>query len=912
MPRRLGSPKRGAVRAQLPIDFRRLKDKFGHGLCTSGKHPLVEADVSIRNLLVLEAVLSHSSRSPADSWYRRTIGALVELQVRRPWPFLLFAVLITVPAYFLARSLELRTGFDSLLPENKSSVIELKRVGKRTAGISTLAVVIDGADVKAMQKFSDEVVPRLRSLGPDWVGTAENGVHAEQEFIKHHQALYLPVGKIRDVRERIEERYQREIFGSVDDDEPLEPITRESLEKEFGATDKNKSNLPPYRDGYYMNAEGTRLIILVRTPVASGDLEHSQELQAKVQKVIAEVDPAKFHPSIRTGLTGDVVTSAEQYGVVKNDLTTVGALGVGMILLVDFLFFLRLRAVLAMTLAIGTGVLWTFGVTKFTVGHLNTASGFLVSIIFGNGINFGILLRARYGEARRAKLGLRESLELAYRDTLIPTLTVAAAAGAGYLSLASTNFRGFRDFGAIGGYGMLLCWIANYLLMPPLLIVFERLMPTWQAHNAKSVWGRIQTLIDNGVPFGAPFSWLARRVPPTLLVTIGAIATCGATVLAVRYIKQDPFEYNLGNLENDARAVESAATRLGNGLTEIAGRTGQDGMAIMTERLDQVKPLLAELEKRRLAGGNAPPFQKVVSIFDLVPDDQEEKCRLLSEIRERILKVRARGKISDKDWAEMEPNLPAADLRPFGIGDLPEKIVRSFTERDGTRGRIVYVVPTEGKSVRDMKYLLRWADAYRFTKLPSGETIYGSGRAVIFADMLSGVVEEAPRAILLAALMTSAVVIAAFVRGRNGRRATILVLGALAAGISWMGAFLYFFGVKINFLNFIAVPITLGVGVDYAINLVHRWRIEPEGRIATIVRETGGAVVLCSMTTTLGYLALMRSVNPAVRSFGLAAVIGEMTCLCAVVVVLPAVLSLVERFGGKSKYNEELGASVAS
>jgi predicted RND superfamily exporter protein len=62
-----------------------------------------------------------------------------------------------------------------------------------------------------------------------------------------------------------------------------------------------------------------------------------------------------------------------------------------------------------------------------------------------------------------------------------------------------------------------------------------------------------------------------------------------------------------------------------------------------------------------------------------------------------------------------------------------------------------------------------------------------------------------------------------------------------------------------------------------------------------IVHETGGAVVLCSLTTSLGYLALLQSVNAAVRSFGAAAVIGELGCLLAVVVVLPAILKLVEQ-----------------
>jgi predicted RND superfamily exporter protein len=143
--------------------------------------------------------------------------------------------------------------------------------------------------------------------------------------------------------------------------------------------------------------------------------------------------------------------------------------------------------------------------------------------------------------------------------------------------------------------------------------------------------------------------------------------------------------------------------------------------------------------------------------------------------------------------------------------------------------------------------------------------------------------------------MTVLVVILAFITGRRGKLATVLVIGSLLAGMIWMTSLLAAEHAKINFLNFIAFPITLGVGVDYAINMVHRWRNLEPGQVFHLVRETGGAVVLCSLTTTLGYSALLQSVNPAVRSFGLAAVIGEITCLLTVVVFLPAVLVMVER-----------------
>src|SRR5262249_17145003 len=141
---------------------------------------------------------------------------------------------------------------------------------------------------------------------------------------------------------------------------------------------------------------------------------------------------------------------------------------------------------------------------------------------------------------------------------------------------------------------------------------------------------------------------------------------------------------------------------------------------------------------------------------------------------------------------------------------------RPFTETDGTRGRILYITPADDRLVDDAHYVFRWAESYRETKLPDASIIRGSGRAVIYADMWSAIIEDVPRAVLVSFAATVLVVVVAF---RAGRPA-IAVLAALVVGFGWMAGLLVIFGVKLNFLNFIALPITFGIGVDYAVNVV--------------------------------------------------------------------------------------------
>jgi predicted RND superfamily exporter protein len=173
-----------------------------------------------------------------------------------------------------------------------------------------------------------------------------------------------------------------------------------------------------------------------------------------------------------------------------------------------------------------------------------------------------------------------------------------------------------------------------------------------------------------------------------------------------------------------------------------------------------------------------------------------------------------------------------------------------------------------------------------------------AGRAPVFADMISAVYEDMPKAIGAAFFATVLLVLVSFRR----RRDSVLSIMALLMGILWMAGTMAALGMKLNFLNFVAFPITFGNGVDYSINVMRRYRLEEQAGnkepILSAVRLSGGAVVLCSMTTIVGYTSLYVSANQAMNSFGLAMAISEVTCLMAAVLTMPAVMILLSRRRG--------------
>jgi len=811
------------------------------------------------------------------------LARLARLQSERPWLFVLVAILSFLPSLWAAKGLGFRADFSELLPDNKDSVIELRRVSQRLAGVSTLTVVAEipgGENPEALQRFVDELAPRLESLGSDWVGAVDYGVHGTQKFFGENALLYADIDDLRKAHEEIIERYDYEVAKASGnlllDDEPPSEITAESVRERLGA---NKPKGPEqYPNGYYLSQEGDLIAVLVRTPVSGK--KATEEFKQKVADVVASVDPKKFDPAMEVRYTGDVITSAEEYEAIVNDLSHVGFWGVTGILASVFLFFFRVRTVLLMGTTILIALAWTFGITRYTIGYLNSSSGFLVSIIAGNGINSAIMYMARYIEARRDQgMSVPEAVSIAHRDSWIPTLASAATAMLAYGSLIITDFRGFKHFGIIGSYGMIIAWGVTYLFMPAFLAASEKVWPAFR--NVKKLEpGKLR------FSYGLIFAKLALG-KPRLMSIVGIVLGLASVALSVKYFSVDPIEYDMTKVRNERRD-STAAGVLSTRVDKIVGRMGQDGMAIMTDRVDQVQPLAdALMERHAAAPEDQKPFEQVVTIFSLLPKDQDEKITLIEEMHDRLLRARKRGFIKDEDWAELEPYLPKGELAPIGIEDLPEQVARHFTERDGTRGRIVYIVPKSGFSVWDAKYLMRWADSFRSTTLPTGEEIKGSGRAVIFADMIQAISEDAPKAITLSAIGAVLIILVAY----GFHRSAVGVFLPWMIGLSSLIAFMQLYGMKLNFLNFIALPITTGIGAEYAHNLMQRYRAESPDKLAHVVVETGGAVALCSLTTTIGYLALLLSINQGIVSFGLASAVGELTCLFAAVVFLPAFLA---------------------
>jgi len=548
----------------------------------------------------------------------------------------LAAIVVTI-AISLALRLEVVPGFEALLPKTRPSVVELNRVKEHMKGVSSIFVVLEGEETAALRKAADAIVVEVAKIERPWVGAVESGLHQSRRFLEPRLGLHGPLAKLEELRDDVNERYQYEIHkesGALldEDEDDLPPeINVETVKQRFGIDDGLANQYP---DGYYQSADGKAVVVSIRSGVLGTDHHDANEAIRRVRAAVDQVNPKSLHPSIRYGLTGDLVTTNAEYRAINKDLGEVGLIGAGLIIGVVFLYYLRMRTLLSMLLTIGIGVSVSFGLTELLIGQLNVATGFLFTIIAGNGINPGIIYMSRYLEARRKGLDTPAAIRRAHRDTWLPTLTASCAASAAYASLLFSDFLGFRDFGIIGSFGMLICWVCTFTFLPSILIIADRISPLERTKSG--LFGLLPKATAGGTRFGMPFAALVARGPRAVTL-VGAAVTLVATVATVWWVKNDPMEYDLTALRTN-KSDRAEEVRLSDLAEEITQFVGLDGMGILTERAVQVRPLVKALEKvRDEAPEGKKPFSAVIRLQQFVPNDQVAKIPLLLEIKRRTI-----------------------------------------------------------------------------------------------------------------------------------------------------------------------------------------------------------------------------------------------------------------------------------
>lgn len=797
-------------------------------------------------------------------------GAMAGRQVARPMRFLFGAALLTVIAGVCASKLSLDSSYEALLPEKSPAIVEARAVRDLTGGVRQLVIALGGRDEKDQIAFGRELLAALNNLGDVraveleypvefirqrglWltdVPTLDKLIEAVEQALSAEQEVAFPLGLHLDEdgeRRSAEAAWQR-----------AENIVRSARDRSGAVSAFSRSQ------------DGRFTFVTVIPDISFSDMAAGRAFLALVQQTVASLDPTSHGIEVR--YAGALPIVQETHSVMRSDLRVATLVAFLAVFLLVSLSTRRWLAPFVLGAALVPGIVWTLAIAALIVGKVNVITGFSVAVLLGLGVDFGVHLFIRFRqEAASPGNDVDRAIIAAVRGTVWPAVLSALTTAGVFFLFVISDFRGFSELGWVTGTGVVLSWCSTYAILPPLLKIWGR------RDLRKAIGGQGDT---------ANFGLLYRPWPRRAVWFVVALFLAAAYVGA-RWAPDIRFS-------NDLKALrgQSAATAFTEAVESDRNR-GFDPAVFLTRSENDARVLAVVARARGVAAGSNAHLGigRVSSVTDLLPAEVADHRSRIERLSELLNDARLdQGLLEKGDRAQRLRSVRAQlSVGTWTVAELPEVFRRRFLTTDHA-GFVTYVWPQESVDTdREAKDWKNELEALSAELAARGIEHRWADESLLLAWIDELVRADGPRLLGWAAVLVLAILLA---HTRSLPRA-LLVSTPLAVGMSVFSALIVTSGMTLNMYNMMILPSIVGIGVDNAIHIYHRYRTRGDDTLEAVMAHVGAGVAMASATTAAGFGSLFVAHNAGLRSFGFLAVLGVLSTFLSAVVFFPALLRLL-------------------
>ena len=882
---------------------------------------------------------------------KKFLHLIARWSVTRTWWMTVGILVLTLFFGYRASTLQMRTGFDSLLPGDNPRTAEFNRILEEFENESNIMLLAKGNE-DSLKAYARGVKPLLEDFDK-WVANVH--IQIPEDFYRRNALKLLPpdqldnfgsmfydpnlVPFLHNLNNSFEGEYQRndealqsrrdeldavrfldglEMFvdlqSAVMNGEVIEDVGQKAVDAiTFGET--------------FMLSPNKEMILIFIEPTFNMMIEPA-ELQESVDGIEKIIKEASTQYGVTAGLTGSIVLGRDEYKAFTSDSWTVSILAlIGIFILFVISFRMWVSPLLAI-LTVIMGVTWAMGFSSFLVEYLSMMTAMMSVILIGLGIDFSVHIISGYTEKRNQGLDVQISMQ----ETLLRfgpgIMTGGITTGLAFLTLMISETVGMQEMGLMAGVGIIFTMLATIIILPTMLVIRERLLKNFnKSLPPKDVsypfLGRI-------AEFTAKYRWIMGIF--FLLIT-GFLFNRGVNMSV---------DYNYLNME----PVGLESIKLQEELIE-AFDLSSDFVMFTTDNLDDARELTRQAREMETAGW-------VESISDYLPDSDglEEQYRFLQDLRRNLENREIRKQMSShdmnmyrKEMERLEANIiELQDLAFLGGQDkVYDKAVKLVGEAGDslTRGNITQFINAldTGLTKLELTYFQQqFSKAFKSTIIEMANTepltlenlpseiknrftgksgniflinVYPEKNIWEDSRFLYRFTDEATELSEKATGLPPIFVELMDIMSKDGKKATYLAIIAvflvllldfrslkyalvgmvpLIFGAIWMTGLMEISGLKFTMMNILAVPLIIGIGIDDGVHILHRWKIEKN--LDIVYRSTGKAILLTSLTTMLGFGSLWFATYRGLGSMGIALFIGVGTCFLATLFIIPAILGL--------------------
>lgn len=688
-----------------------------------------------------------------------------------------------------------------------------------------------------------------------------------------------------------------------------------------------------YGDPYFISQDKHTILVIVKPTFPVMDVDKCTASTDSIKTILNQAMPN--FPGIKAGLTGTVPLARDEMVYGTNDMKGSSLIAILLVVILFIVTFRMWSSPLLAGLNLIIAIILTAGLGSIFVGRLNIMTSMFAVILIGLGIDYSIHIISVFSERRVVDKDSVKAMEQTFVRSGSGIITGALTTAAAFFALVISVTRGIKEMGIILGVGIIVSMVTTLAGLPAFLEVRERIArrirrrPATPTHVEFTAMGNIGQGIANrplwfiviavlitgfflfqalGVKFDYNYLNMEPKAIPSVVLQDTIIRSFG--------LSTDFAMVTAKSIEESWRLAEKAKTMASVSMVEnIADYCPPQ--ELQRERKPQVAAIRKYLESNRkeislthkLLQFLLTQLERLdMNVYELSQlafiggqDKVDAKCQSIignpnaanpdNYIKRLVEKIRTNPAQAIHGLNRFQNfYMPVLRTKAYRMANpeiitlnmLPEHIKEQYINDTGDRFLITIYAR---QKVWDFTFLRQ------FTKQLESVSPNITGTPLMFLRLVDYIGRDGLRATLLTIVIVFLLLWFDF---RRFRLALIGMIPLIIGGI-WMVGLLKSLGMMLTFVNVMGIPMIVGIGIDDGVHLLHRYRYEGFNQTKLVLKSTGKAILVTSLTTMVGFGSLMIAKYRGFISLGALLVLGVAACFLTTILILPAIVGFTQK-----------------
>ena len=563
---------------------------------------------------------------------------------------------------------------------------------------------------------------------------------------------------------------------------------------------------------------------------------------------------------------------------IQNDIRIFGLSILAVMLIVLFIFFRSISWVALSLICAFLNVLLVSGLIGIFELQLTIISSNFVALLIIFSITLSIHVIIRYQEvAANNPDNKDENLKYAVKQIATPCIYMVATSAIAFISLIVSDIQPVIYFGLIMVMGLLCAFFLTFTVLPSLIKLTNPKVSSFKHDKPSEFLNNLLKAIMSHKPLAT-----------------GAIALM--IVFSIIGIK---------NITVENRFIDyfQASTDIHKGLVFVDEELGG---TVPLELVLEAPPVEANDEEyfdEEFADYfaneeegfteisywyNRRGINKIEAIHRYLEEqDQIGKVLSLASTRQVISQIIDGDEVEDFHLAIAHKNVSE---------QIKDVLISPYVSTEGNQARILARIKDSDHTLVRNDLLNKIINDVNGNFISEGETLRLSGISVLYNNVLQSLFKSQ---ILTLGTVFICILVMLIILFKNISLAIIGTLPNVFTALFILGS-MGIIGIPLDIMTITIAAITIGIGVDYAIHYIHRFKKEMalgnsyENAINTVQTTVGKALYYTSITITLGFIILVSSNFVPSIYFGLFTSIAMIISLLATFTIIPLLLNLLK------------------